>query len=409
MTILYLSDIRFPLERANGIQTMETCAALAARGHDVHLLVRPDTHVPSRDPLAFYGLPRTPRLRIERASVVGPPSARRTGYLMRALERLLERRRWDIVLTRDLGLADAALRFPTWMRPPVVYESHGYAPVFAETRSELVSGARSAGSWKIARLRRRERRVWRAACGYVATTGVLATELRQRFGARPRVVTAPNGVRLEPARMYEPPPGNRTPIVAYAGHFYPWKGAGVLVDALARLPGVRGLFIGGHPAESDGVRLHARVLALGLAERVTFTGLARRAEVPALLRSAHVLVMPTVATPSARHTSPLKLFEYMAAGRPIVASDLPPLREIVDAERTALLVAPGDPEALAEGVHAVLADAAGAERMARAAFERAADYTWDRRAERLGRLFREVLNPTGTNGAGGGSPRDRTP
>lgn len=421
MTILYLSDIRFPLERANGIQTMETCAALAARGHRVHLLVRPDTHVPPRDPLAFYGLSPSPCLRIERARVFGRPAARRAGYLTQAVGQMLARRRWDVVLTRDLGIADVALRFPAWMRPPVVYESHGYAPVFAETRSDLVAGARPASSFKVARLRRRERRVWRAAGGYVATTGVLAAELREQFGARARMITAPNGVRLEPGRAFKPPPTEGTPVAAYAGHFYPWKGAAVLIDALARLPGVRGLFIGGHPAESDGVRLRSRARDLGLTDRVTFTGLVARTALPALLRNAHVLVMPTVATPSARYTCPLKLFEYMSAGRPIVASDLPPLRELVDDGRTALLVAPGDPEALAAGMHAVLADAATAERMARAALEQVADYAWGRRAERLELLFREVLaarasrrgsgaggarNAHGSGGTGGG-PQDR--
>ena len=64
MRILYLADIRFPLERANGIQSMETCHALARRGHAVTLIVRPDTHVPPRDPYAFYGVPRIPALTI---------------------------------------------------------------------------------------------------------------------------------------------------------------------------------------------------------------------------------------------------------------------------------------------------------------------------------------------------------
>ena len=57
--ILYFADIRFPLERANGIQTMETCHALAGRGHEVHLVVRPDTHTPARDPFEYYGLAKT--------------------------------------------------------------------------------------------------------------------------------------------------------------------------------------------------------------------------------------------------------------------------------------------------------------------------------------------------------------
>ena len=72
MRIAYFADVRFPLERANGIQTMETCYALAGRGHAVDLIVRPDTQSPGRDPFVFYGLAPDARLRIERAPVAGP-------------------------------------------------------------------------------------------------------------------------------------------------------------------------------------------------------------------------------------------------------------------------------------------------------------------------------------------------
>ena len=394
MNILYLSDIRLPLERANGIQTMETCAALAARGHDVHLLVRPDTRVPARDPLAFYGLRPDPRLRIERAPVCGPPPLRRAGYLAQALERLLERRRWDLALTRDLGLADLALRFPARMRPPVVYESHGFAPVRAKMLPSMGSEARAAGPSKLARLHRRERRVWRAADGYVTITRAFAKELAGLFGERRRVAAAPSGVRLDSSRTYAPSPQTEPATVAYAGHFYSWKGADVVLEALARLPRVHGLLIGGRPTDSDLGRLRALAGARGLTGRVTFTGLVAPSEVGPLLARADVLALPTVDTPYARYTSPLKLFEYMAAGRPIVASDLPALREIVEQGRTATLVAPGDPEAMAAGVRALLDDPVGADRMARAALDEVARYSWARRAERLERLFEQV---TGTS------------
>src|SRR5690348_6631063 len=78
--ILYFSDARFPIERANGVQTMATCHALAARGHTVTLVVRPDTETPARDPFAFYDLPRLPKLRIE--TIRGPrsPRARRARF-----------------------------------------------------------------------------------------------------------------------------------------------------------------------------------------------------------------------------------------------------------------------------------------------------------------------------------------
>ncbi|GIT66665.1 MAG: hypothetical protein Ct9H300mP25_01370 [Acidobacteriota bacterium] len=65
------------------------------------------------------------------------------------------------------------LKFPSRLRPPIVYESHGYAPVFAETLAELVPGKESVGSRKLRRLEKRERHVWQCADGYVATTQVL--------------------------------------------------------------------------------------------------------------------------------------------------------------------------------------------------------------------------------------------
>ena len=83
--ILYLADIRFPLERANGIQTIETCYALAERGHSVLLFVRPDTAKPPRDPFAFYDLTPHARLVVRRAHVFGPEPARRVAYVAQAL------------------------------------------------------------------------------------------------------------------------------------------------------------------------------------------------------------------------------------------------------------------------------------------------------------------------------------
>ncbi len=393
MTILYAADIRFPLERANGVHTMETCAALAERGHVVHMLVRPDTASPPRDPLAYYGLPPTARIMIEHAPVFGPPPVRRIGYLSRLTQRVLQRRRWDVVYTPELILASTALRWPATLRPPVVYESHNFRPAFVAKLPELVTGLPAAGRLKLQRLWRRERRVWHRAEGYVTTTQALASELAARFGPRSRAVIAPNGVRLDPARRYEPRSrGDKPPVVAYAGHFYPYNGAHLLIEALALLPGVRGLIIGGHPRDAaDGERLRALTSALGLTERVTFTGLVPPDEVLPRLRGADVLVQPLIDAPYTRYASAMKLFDYMAAGRPIVAFDLASTREVVSDGRTARLVEPGNVEALAAGIHDVLDDPALADRMAQAAFEEVANYTWARRAERIEALLTEVV------------------
>ena len=90
-------------------------------------------------------------------------------------------------------------------------------------------------------------------------------------------------------------------------------------------------------------------------------------------------------------TSPLKLFEYMAAGRAIAASDLPSIREILTDGENALLVKPGDPNALAAAIRTLINDGDLAQRLARAARTDVTRYTWTRRAERLEKLFDEVL------------------
>jgi glycosyltransferase involved in cell wall biosynthesis len=391
--ILYFADIRFPLERANGIQTMETCHALAERGHSVQLVVRPDTERPARDPFAYYGLPKHDRLIVERAPVTGPaiPSlARRIGYLAFAAGRAAGRARTDIVMTRDLTVASLLLQLPS--RAPLVYESHGYAPEVAAAMPGLLSTARAPGNSKLRRLAAREAQVWRDADGYVTITAGLAADLTSRLGARPRLAVVPDGTRIASALPVGESPGGRTTSVAYAGHLYPWKGVDILLESIARLPEVRALVVGGHPEEPDLQRLHALAARLGIQDRVTFAGQVPPRSVPAMLAGADILSLPNPASAiSTTATSPLKLFEYMAASRAIVASDLPAIREVLTHDVNGWLVAPGDPDALAEGIRLLTGDPVRRARLARAAGQAAAEYSWSRRAERLEALFTSVL------------------
>ena len=393
MRILYLANIRFPLERANGIQTFATCHALATRGHRVRLLVRPDTHRPARDPLAFYGYSPTPDLEI--ATVAGPPAGvvGRLRYLAGAAREVLLSDRVDVVLTRDLGVASLLVQVPAARRPPLVYESHGFAPHVSEAMPDLLEGGRAASPAKLGRLRRRERRVWRRADAYVTITAALADELVGLFGPRVRLTTIPDGCTLDPTRRFAPLRHRDAPVVGYAGHLYPWKGVSVLLNALASLPHAQGMIIGGHPGERDLERTRAEAERLGLGARVTMTGLLNPGEVAARLADADILVLPnTETTLSARYTSPLKLFEYMAAGKPIVASRLASLEEVLEHERSALLVPPGDPAALAAAIETLTRRPGLADRLARCAFERAVDYSWDRRAARLEALLDDLVD-----------------
>jgi glycosyltransferase involved in cell wall biosynthesis len=420
MRLLYLADTRFPIERANGVQTMATCHALASRGHDVTLVVRGDTTTPPRDPFAFYGLAPTASLVIERLKTMTGARAQRMHFLTAAIRRTLTSRA-DVVVTRDLGLAALLLRVPA--RPPLVYESHGISWIVAEEMPALLGKPDLAPSpRKVARLRRREAFVWRRADAYVTITRALADDLAACFGHRERVHVVPDGgarsnveadlqvgrcVRVQngrpegrgqngrpegrPLRTDRETPARGQAIAGYAGHLYPWKGIDVFVRALALAPSVRGLIVGGHPGEADLARVDRLVAELGLADRVTMTGLVPPSEVAARLIRATMLVLPNPPSIiSERYTSPLKLFEYLSIGRPIIASDLPAFREVLTDGVSARLVRAGDPAALADAMTRVAADPALAERLAAGALALAPSYTWDRRAERLEAVFAEI-------------------
>ena len=395
MNILSFADTRFPIERANGVQTMATCRALAARGHRVTLLVRADSASPPRDPFEFYGAAPLPTFTIE---AVGPASARRMQMLWTGLRRALTSRA-DILYTRDLGLAALLTRVPRPGRPRLVYESHGIAPVMAAAMPALLgSPAAEPTPRKLARLDRRESVVWRQADAYVTITQALADDLAMQYGTRARVFVVPDGANPVtdglPSRSVERSDRLATAGVraAYAGHLYPWKGVDVFLRALAAAPEVDGLIVGGHPGEADLARVANLAQSLQLGDRLTITGLLPPHKVAAALAGAQVFVLPNTATAvSERWTSPLKLFEYMARGGAIIASDLPSVREVLTHDKTAWLVPAGDVRALADALSRLATDQSLRERLGNAALALSDNFTWERRAERLEGAFTEAL------------------
>ncbi|HIC93395.1 MAG TPA: glycosyltransferase, partial [Anaerolineae bacterium] len=190
-----------------------------------------------------------------------------------------------------------------------------------------------------------------------------------------------------------------SPIVGYIGRFQTMgkeKGIPELIRALTMLPEGNGqepllLCVGGPmEAVSGYLQLACQV---GVPERrLRFVGRVPNWEVPFWIRACDVVTIPWPWTEfSAYFTSPMKLFEYMAAGVPIVASDLPALREVLRHGENAWLVMPGDPEALAEGLAILLRDSALSARLSAQAQQDVKAYTWEARARR-------ILQEAGLNG-----------
>jgi glycosyltransferase involved in cell wall biosynthesis len=176
-------------------------------------------------------------------------------------------------------------------------------------------------------------------------------------------------------------------IVGYVGRLQTLtadKGVGTLVDALAQVGDVALGLVGGPDDMAEALRQHWVKIGLA-AENFLYAGQGTPDKVPLYLAALDVCAIPLPwTTHFAYYTSPMKLFEYMASHRAIIASDLPGIAEVITDGENALLVPPSDAPALAEAIKRLRDDAALRQRLADAAYtEVMAHYTWAARAQNI--------------------------
>ena len=212
----------------------------------------------------------------------------------------------------------------------------------------------------------------------------LADHYRARGVPAQKLLVLPDAVDLEsfrrPANLPPGPFPTDKPNIVYAGHLYDYKGIPTVLEAAAQMPEARFHFVGGCP--EDVVRQRKRAEHWALSNTV-FHGLRPQAEVPPYLWHADALLLPPSRHhPSARWTSPVKLGEYLASGTPVVATDIPALRDWLtdDAVEFARADDPGD---LARAVRCVLRDRARAHRLRQTARRLAERLSYTRRAQTI--------------------------
>ncbi len=386
--IVYPVNLRFPMERANSIQIVQTCHALARGGAGVSLLLRGGRDRTSEAAsLAFYGLAPHRNLRIRRLPVLPPsaPARLRNRLFLLALgadcAARAARGRADAFYVRDDGVARMLIAARSLLRVPVIYEMHHLSHLFLKMRHEMYPDSPPASGPAIARQARIDRHLVERADAIVCVTQALADLLAETFGRRAQVHVVRNGVTLS-ARPPERHPEKGA--ISYVGQLYPWKGVDTLVRAMAMLPEATLDIVGGLPFEPDAARLEALAGSIGVSSRVRFHPFVPPGELAQRLERAAVAAVPLPDNLYSRvFTSPLKIFEAMAAGIPVVASDLPAIREVIRDGENGILVPPDDPAALASGLGRVLGDPALAGSIARQARRDVEACAWDRRAERI--------------------------
>ena len=361
MHLLYLANIRMPTEKAHGLQIMKTCEAFAQAGAQVTLVVSNRHTTILEDPFAYYGVQNC--FEIRSVPVLDTVSWGRVGFLVESLSFALRATR---SIARDTELVYGRDELALWVArlrgvKRIVWESH-------------------TGAWNFF-----ARYIAKRAAGVVVISQGLKDFYIQKGIAAAKILVAHDAVTLADFADPEPrssarqrlglPPDKK--IALYIGRLDGWKGVETLFEAAALLaPEMCAAVIGG---ESSQVALYKKKYP-----HILFLGFHPYRELSDNQAAADVLVLPNTGGDriSASFTSPLKLFAYMASGIPIVASDLPSIREVLNKD-SAYFFTPDNPASLAAAITHALSDPATSARKALAAKTLVLPYDWAVRAKNI--------------------------
>jgi glycosyltransferase involved in cell wall biosynthesis len=382
LNILY--HHRIGSKDGQAVHVASLITAFRRTGHEVHI-VSP----PSFDKVRFGAqatwLARL-RQRLPRAGYELLELCYNAPVLWR-LQRAGSRIRLDLIYERYNLFVIAGVLFAWWQK----------IPIFLEVNAPLAQERAAFGGLALARLARwLERRTWRAADLVLPVSQVLAEIVQEAGVPAERVVVIPNGIDDENFHSSCSEEAKQAlglqdkTVLGFVGFIREWHG---LDDVLYLLsdprcpPNVHLLVVGDGPALQD-----LKFIAEGLevSEHVTFTGLVDRERLAWHISAFDIALQPK----AVGYASPLKIFEYMAAGKAIAAPDQANIREIVVDGESALLFDSGDAAAFREAVLDLARDKSLRERLgarARSAIlERR--YTWDENARRISALYARLTD-----------------
>jgi glycosyltransferase involved in cell wall biosynthesis len=383
MRILFPTLTRFPSWEAPAVQVANMAQAFAELGHDVTVVATaPDPALAQHHPEAALDPARLLGFAPAFRTVVLSQRVHRGQSYLHALRiaRMVRHERPDLVFSRNLR----ACLLPARRGVATVFEAHTLDSVLGRQDRWVLTRLLATSGFR----------------GIVAISDALTQDLARELGIpAERILVAHDAVRVvasdelaecSPAHPDELSlPRSRAstegtaPVLraGYTGSLFPGKGVETIVAAAARCPWVEFHVVGGPQELADR-------LAGDAPDNVVVHGLCTPAQARALQPRFDVLLAPfsrRVESDSgvdiSRWTSPMKLFEYLASGRPVIVSDLPVLREVVRADVDALMVAPDDADALIAALVRLRDEPGLGARLAEAAGGRVrAEHTWAVRA-----------------------------
>jgi glycosyltransferase involved in cell wall biosynthesis len=377
--MIYLENARIPTEKAHGLQIMKMVEAFQGQGVDVELVVakRANNQLEHEDPFNYYGLKK--RFKIKKLPLIDlvdlglsikglSVPLQNTSFAISAFFSLLFSKA-DIIYSRD----EFSLFLLSFFKKNLVFELH----TFTESKK----------LYKMILFKFLFRRVKKIV---VITKGLQGLLENQLGVSQDKIVVSADAVDLKQFVISKTRKECRDQlglpldknIILYTGHLFGWKGVNRLVESSSYLADNDLIVIVGG-MEHDQKKLNKFISEKNL-RNILIVGYKPPKDIPVYLKAADILVLPNSGKNkiSEHYTSPMKMFEYMAANKPIVASDIPSIKEVLNSDN-AVLVAPDDSSALADGIKNILSNEELAEKVSQNAYTTVQDYTWDKRAKKV--------------------------
>ncbi len=313
------------------------------------------------------------------------------GYGIVAYRRLkaaVKRHRPDVLYERYNLFLLSGVRLARRYGLPFLLEVN--SPLLLERRKSDGIALEALASWT-------ERTAWRAADHALPVTDCLADHLRAAGLDEAQIQVIPNGINLD--RFDAANDGAKVrgdlnligkTVLGFTGFMRDWHGLERVIDVMADAPNrdeLHFLVVGDGPAR-DALEVHAKARAIP--DQVTVTGIVGRDDVADYVAAFDIALQPQVTD----YASPLKLFEYMALGRAIVAPDQRNIREVLTDGGDALLFEPADNDAFTKAIRSLVADPALRQSLGRGAMKTVQDrgFTWDANAARVESIFTSLLD-----------------
>lgn len=373
--IIYITNNRIPTEKAHGFQVMKMCEAFSKLGIQVELFIPKRLNAIKDSPFDYYNIREI--FDIKKVPVIDLiPLSKFLGSFANFIESLtfaifaiskLPKDGNYIVYSRDQFI----LWFLSFTNKKFVYEVHSFPgkPKFYK-------------------------RIWRKAHKIITITHGIKNLIIKRGIPEDKIIVASDAVDLE---VFDAISANKDElrdelnlpkdnfIVGYVGKFKTLemeKGIAVMLEALPMVDkDVKMIFVGGEELEINSYKALSN--RFNVYSQALFFGYQPHIKAIKYMKAADALVIPFPNKPHyAFYASPLKLFEYMAAGRPIISSDLPALREILN-EKNALFFKPDDSADLARSIKMLKSSQMLGYHISQQALADVKEYTWDKRAQRI--------------------------